>query len=186
VEAVALGQVANTSASLGRPDARDYRAQALRRAREAGDPMTEASLLVDVARDAYRKAVDAPPADHLFRAAQDAARQAMEAGQATDNRHIQAEAYGLLAACDLGLGKVADALAGGRQAVEMHVASGARLAEATARCVLGHALFRDADPAAQHEWSTARALLDELSVPDSAPVRRLLDATAVSTLPLYA
>jgi tetratricopeptide (TPR) repeat protein/transcriptional regulator with XRE-family HTH domain len=187
VEAAALDMLATTAASLGRPDARDYRARALRRVRETDDPMTEADLLVGAARDAYRTAIDAPsPADHLFRVAQEAGRSAMKAGQAADNRHVQAQALGLLAACDLGLGKVADALAGGRQAVEMHVASGARLAEATARCVLGHVMFRDADPTAHHEWSTARALLDELAVPDSAPLRRLLDATAVSTLPLFA
>ncbi|HEY2672659.1 MAG TPA: tetratricopeptide repeat protein [Rugosimonospora sp.] len=188
VEAVALDAVATTAGRLGHADARAYRTRAVRRAREAADPMTEADILVGVTRDAYRAAVDAqPPADHLFRPARDAARRALEAGQAADNRHVQAEALGLLAACDLSLGKVADALAGARQAVEMHLASGARLAEVTARCVLGHALFQETDAAAaRREWDTARDLLDKLAVPEAAPTRRLLDATALTALPLFA
>jgi transcriptional regulator with XRE-family HTH domain/tetratricopeptide (TPR) repeat protein len=185
IEAVALDAVSTTAARLGHRDARDYRARALRRAREAADPMTEADILVGVARDAYTAAERAQPsADHLFHAARDAARRAIEAGQAAYVPHVRAEALGLLAACDLGLGKVADALAGARQAVEMHVASGARLAELAARCVLAHALFRDADAtAARREWRSAQALVDELGVPEAAPVRRLVEAVATSTLP---
>ena len=188
LEAVALDAMSTTASRLGYPDARDYRARALRRAREAADPMTEADILVGVARDSYAAAARAQPsADHLFQAAREAARTALEAGQAADNPHVRAEALGLLAACDIGLGKVADALAGARQAVEMHVASGARLTELTARCVLVHALFRDSEgAAARREWRTAQALLDELAVPDAAPVRRLVEAVATSSLPLLA
>jgi hypothetical protein len=188
MEAVALDAMGTTASRLGYPDARDYRARALRRAREAADPMTEADILVGVARDTYAAGARArPSADHLFQAAREAARRAMEAGQAADNPHVQAEALGLLAACDIGLGKVADALDGARPAIEMHVASGARLAELTARCVLAHALFRDADAAAaRREWRTAQALLDELELPEAAPARRLMETVATSALPLLA
>jgi hypothetical protein len=69
----------------------------------------------------------------------------------------------------------------------MHVASGARLAEVTARCVLAHALSRDGDlAAADLEWRTGREVLDELAVPDTAPVRRLLDPVTASSFPLIA
>jgi tetratricopeptide (TPR) repeat protein len=184
-EAVALNAVATTARRLGHTDARAYRSRAVRRAREAGRLGIEAEVLVSAARDAYQDAVDStPPGDHAFDAAHDAAQRALDAAVTADTVHQQAEARGLLAACDLGLGKVADAIDGARQAVEMHVASGARLAEVTARCVLAHALSRDAEhAAAQTEWRTAQDLLDELVVPPAAPIRGLLAAGVGSSLP---
>jgi tetratricopeptide (TPR) repeat protein len=187
-EAAALNALATTSRRLGHADARAHRSRALRRARQADNLGIEAEVLVGAARDAYQDAMDTTPhADHAFRVAHDSAQRALDSGLAAGILYVQAEALGLLAACDLGLGKVTDALTDAHQAVEMHVASGARLAEATARCVLAQALFRDADPAAaRHELRAARDLLDELAVPDAAPVRRVLDAAAVSSLPLFA
>jgi DNA-binding SARP family transcriptional activator len=184
-EAVALNAVATTARRLGHTDAGAYRSRAVRRARETGRLGIEAEVLVGAARDAYQDAVDStPPDDHALRTAHDAARRASDAAVAAGTVHEQAEALGLLAACDLGLGKVADALECARQAVEMHVASGARLAEVSARCVLAHTLFRSAEHAvAREEWRAARDVLDELAVPQAAPVRGLLAAAVVSPLP---
>lgn len=186
IEAVALDAMSTTASRLGHPDAGDYRARALRRVREAADPMTEADILVGAARDAYTAAASAESsADRVFPVAREAARRALEAGQAADNPHVQAEALTLLAACDIGLGKVTDALAGARQAMEMHTASGARLAELAARCVLAHALFRDADTAAgRREWRAAQALADELDLPEAAPARRMVDAVPTGLIDL--
>jgi tetratricopeptide (TPR) repeat protein/transcriptional regulator with XRE-family HTH domain len=187
-EAVALDALATTSRRLGHADARSYRSRAIRRAQEASDLVAEAEILVGAARDEYQNAVgSSSPDHHAFRAAYDVAQRALDAGLAGESPHVQAEALGLLAACHLGLGKVADALAEARQAVEMHVASGARLAEITARCILALALFQDADPAgADLERRVARDVLEELAVPDAAPVRRLLDSSTDSLFPPFA
>jgi tetratricopeptide (TPR) repeat protein/transcriptional regulator with XRE-family HTH domain len=187
-ESIALDALATVSRWLRRPDTDAHRARALRIAEKTGDLVVEAEILVGAARDAYQTAVDAPsPATHVFQVARNAAQRALDAGLAADSRHVQAEATGLAAACELGLGKVADARTNARHAVETHVASGARLAQVSARCVLAHALFQDADPAAADlEWRTAAQILDELAVPAGAPVRRLLDRATASRFPLFA
>lgn len=186
VEAVALDALATAAQGLGRDDAGTHRTSAIRCARQAGDLSTEAELIVGAARDGYRLAVGSP-ADPAFRAARDAAQRALVAGLAANAPHAQAQSYSLLAACNLGMSKVADALAEARQAIEMHVAAGARLAEIPARCVLAHALFRsDDEPAAQREWRVARDTLDQLAVPEAAPVRRLVESSTASSLPPFA
>lgn len=182
-ETVALDALATTSRRLGLPDARAHRARALRLVRDAGDLTTEAEVLVGAARDAYQAAVEAPAdPDRAFHAAHDAAQRALDTGLAAGSPHVQAEAHGLLAACDLALGKVTDAVTGAQEAVRLHVASGARLAEATSRCVLAYALCQDADPAgADREWRAANGVLDELDVPKAAPVRGLLELPPTSS-----
>lgn len=187
-ELIASDALATAALRAGRADAHDHRSRALRLAREVCELITEAEVLVGVARDSYHAALaDPAPADSAFQAAYQAAQRALDAALAVAAPHLQAEAHGLLAACDLGLGKVADALTEARQAVEMHAASGARLAEATARCILALALFHDADRArADAEWRAARDILDQLAVPDPAPVRQLVESVAFSALPLFA
>ncbi|GIH20764.1 ATP-binding protein [Rugosimonospora africana] len=188
-EAVGLEALASTARRLGDLTAAStHRRLALRVVREVGDLVTEAEILLGAARDGYQAALDAPPpAEPVFRDAHEAAARALDAALAADAPHLQAEARGVRAACELGLGKIADAVAEARQAVEMHTVSGARLAEASARSVLAHALCRDDDAAgADREWRAARTILDELCVPGSAPVRRLADPVPGCFLPPFA
>ncbi len=187
-EAVALDALATTSRWLRHAEATAHRARAIDIIQETGDLFIEAEILLGAARDAYQPAVDAvSPAPHAFHEARNAAQRALDTALAADSPHVQAEALSLVAACDLGLGKVGDARAGARQAVEMHVASGARLAQVIARCVLAHALLQDADPAAADlQWRTAGQILDELAVPTGAPVRQLLDRATAAELPAFA
>jgi hypothetical protein len=65
-------------------------------------------------------------------AARATSKRAPDAGLGAHTPHLQAEALGLAAACDLALGEVAEALGAARRAIAMHGASGARLAEITA------------------------------------------------------
>ena len=178
-EAIALDVLASICRRLGRADAPAHREHAMRLIRRTGDLGAEGEILLGAARDACQDAGASPlPPQAGFQAAHDIAQRALDAALAVDAPHVQAEALAVLAACRLGLGKVADALTEARRAVEMHVESGARLAEVAARCVLAHALVQDADPdRAERERRRARAVLDELGLPDAAPVRRLLDAT---------
>ena len=173
-------------------DARDKHADAIRAVREVGDLYTEAWILVCAARDLYQDAVEMSESDEsapagngaesgtgtgneAFSTAYDAANRALDSGLASGGPYVQAEALALLAACDLSLGKVVDALDEARRAVAMHAASGARLAEVTARWILARALVRNGDPAeAKAQRNAAQDVLDELALPDSAPARRLL------------
>jgi tetratricopeptide (TPR) repeat protein/transcriptional regulator with XRE-family HTH domain len=187
-EACALDALAGLSARMGLPDASVHRDRALDLIRESGDVVAEAEFLVGAARDAYQAAIDvAAPAQSAFLAAEAAARRALDAAVVADSPHARAEALCLLAACDLGLGKAADAVTDVRRAVAMHHTSGARLAEVTARCVLAHALHQsdDAD-GADREWRTATQILDQLDLPDRAPLRNVLDTPNLSALPLLA
>ncbi|MBO0840097.1 MAG: hypothetical protein J2O49_04675, partial [Sciscionella sp.] len=85
-------------------------------------------------------------------------------------------ALGLLAACDLAQDKVVDAISEAREAVDMHVTSGARPAEVRARCVLGHALACDGElAAADEQLRIALSIVDDLDLPATAVARRLLD-----------
>lgn len=186
-EAAASDVLATTSRRLGRAGAAKRRARALSLAREVNDLAMEAEILLGAARDAYQSAVDdaaAAEGEADLGTARDAAQRALEAALTAESPHTEAEALSLLAACQLGLGKVADALAGARRALEMHAASGARLAEITARCVLAHALGQNGQPQdAAAQWRTARAIAEDLGLPDAAPVRRLLSAPAGASLP---
>jgi tetratricopeptide (TPR) repeat protein/transcriptional regulator with XRE-family HTH domain len=185
-EAVTLDALATASRGLGLPDARMHRARAARCAREASDLVTEAEILVGVARDAYQDAVSAPAAGR-FTAAREAARRARDAGLSVHSPHIHAEALSLDAACSLALEEVRDALDAARQAAAMHRASGARLAEITAREVLARALARAGDATgAEEERRTARQLLDDLAVPAAAPLRRLLGSRPDAAYPPFA
>lgn len=176
-EAFALNVLATASHALGRPDVSTHRSRAAVCAREAGDLVTEAEILVEAARDAYQDAVCSagPAREGLFTAARAAATRALDAGLAAHAPHRQAEALGLTAACDLALGETAGALATVRRVVAMHHASGARLAEVTARVVLAFALTRHGDAAeAEAELRTARQMLEDQAVPEAAPAWRLL------------
>jgi tetratricopeptide (TPR) repeat protein/transcriptional regulator with XRE-family HTH domain len=191
-EAAATDVLATTSRQLKSADAHIRRSRALSLAREVNDLAMEAEVILGAARDAYQAAVqarhspDEPGGAVRFHAARDATRRALDAAVAGESPHTRAEALGLLAACDLGLGDIDAALEGARRALEMHTASGARLAEITARCVLAHAHQRNANPeAAAHERRTARSLVGELALPDAAPVRRLADSADSSSLPVF-
>jgi tetratricopeptide (TPR) repeat protein/lambda repressor-like predicted transcriptional regulator len=175
-EAAALDELATASRRLGLPDAGAHRSRAVVCARESSDLMTEAEILVGVARDAYQDAVSSPtPGGEGFAAARAEAKLALDAGLGAHTPHVQAEALCLNAVCDLALGEIGDALGAARQAVTMLNVSGARLAEITARGVLAYALARDGDlTGAEAEQRTARQMLDELAVPEAAPVRHLL------------
>lgn len=193
-EAAAMDVLATTSRLLGHAEARERRARALELARDVNDLAMEAEILLGAARDTYQAAArasaqspDAPGRPAGFDTAHDAAQRAFDAALVAESTHTQAEALSLLAACDLGLGSPAAALAEARRAVVMHAASGARLAEVVSRCILAHAQRQDAKPsAAAREWRTARALTDELDLPDAAPVRRLAFASGDSPSPLFA
>lgn len=187
-EAAALDVLATASRGLGMADARGHRDGAAICARKAGDVVTEAEILVGAARDAYQDALSSSAQGlERFAAARVAAACALNAGLAAHTPHCQAEALGLAAACDLALGKIADSLAGARRSVAMHRASGARLAEITARAVLAHALARGGEAAAAGaEQDRAQQMLDELAVPDAAPVRRLLGSLPGAPLPRFA
>lgn len=180
-EAVALDALATTSRRLGNGDVDDCRSLAIERVHEAGDLFTETEILIGAARDAYEHATaTARPAHHTFASARADAQRALDAASAAGSPHGQAEALCLLAACDLGLGDLPAALAGARQAIERHAASGARLAEAQARGVHAQALLRNGDQiAAETEWQAARCIVDELALPAAAPIRRLLDRPLV-------
>ena len=176
-EAITLDDLATASRALGRSDAGTHRSRAAAWAREAGDLVTEAEILVRVARDAYQDAAcsAAPAREGLFTAARMAATRALEACVATHARHGQAQALGLIAACDLALGEIGGALVTAQRAVAMHHTSGARLAEVTARLVLAFALTRHGDAAeAESELGTARQMLEDQAVPETAPAWRLL------------
>jgi tetratricopeptide (TPR) repeat protein/transcriptional regulator with XRE-family HTH domain len=189
VEAVALDALATTARRLGHADARDRHADAMRAVREVGDLYTEARILVGATRDLYQDAVEladgsVSAGNEAFGAAHDAAQRTLDAGLASGGPYVQAEALVLIAACDLSLGKVADALDEARRAVAMHVTSGARLAEITARWVLAYALARSGDPAeAKAERRAAQKVLDELALPGPAPARRLLDHSPDTAFP---
>lgn len=175
-EAIALDVLATTSRALGLPGASAHRSRAAACAQEANDLATEAEILVRTARDAYQDAAcTGAPARAGFAAARAAAARALDAGLAACSSHDQAEALGLTAACDLALGETAGALATVRRVVAMHHASGARLAEVTARVVLAFALTRHGDAAeAEAELRTARQMLEDQAVPEAAPAWRLL------------
>jgi tetratricopeptide (TPR) repeat protein/transcriptional regulator with XRE-family HTH domain len=202
-EAAAMDVLATMSRRLGRADAQARRAQALNLARRVNDLAMEAEILLGAARDAYQDAVrdvdtavagggaeggsgtgGAAAAGGRFHAARDAAQRALDAALAGESPQTEAEAIGLLAACDLGVGDVAGALDGAQRALEMHTASGARLAEIAARCILAHAHQQNASPdAADTEWRAARSLVDQLALPAAAPVRRSVDGHGKSSLP---
>jgi transcriptional regulator with XRE-family HTH domain/tetratricopeptide (TPR) repeat protein len=187
-DGAALNALATVSRGLGLADAPDHRSRALACAREAGDLVMEAEILVGVARDAYQDAISSrTPGREGLVAARAAAKRALDAGLGAHTPHLQAEALGLAAACDLALGEVAEALGAARRAIAMHGASGARLAEITARAVLVHVLARGGDvTGAEAEQGTARQLSDELDVPDVAPVRRLLGSWPDAAFPPFA
>src|SRR6202042_3620908 len=101
------------------------RSRALSLAQEVNDVAMEAEILLGAARDAYQtavQAVDAPHGEAAFHAAHDATRRALDAALGAESLHTQAQALGLLAACDLGLGDLAAALDEAHRAIEMHVA----------------------------------------------------------------
>jgi tetratricopeptide (TPR) repeat protein len=187
-KAAAMDVLAKMSRLLGRSDAPARRSRALTLAQEANDLALKAEILLSAAGSAYQDAVlrdlEAPGGGAGFHTARDATLRALDAALASASPHTQAESLTLLAACDLGLGDVSAALGEAHRALEMHLASGARLAEITTRSVLAHAHQQDAKPdAAADEWQTARALVDELALPDEAPVRRLIHSGGDSALP---
>jgi tetratricopeptide (TPR) repeat protein/lambda repressor-like predicted transcriptional regulator/DNA-binding transcriptional ArsR family regulator len=187
-DAAAIDALATASRALGLPDASAHRSRAVACARAASDLVKEAEILVGAARDAYQDAVSSPArSGEGFAAARAAATRALDAGLAAHTLHGQAEALSLAAACDLALGQVTGALGAARRAVAMHQASGARLPEAAARVVLAHALTRHGDETgAEDEQLTVRRMLDDLAVPDAAPVRRLLASWPDAAFPPFA
>jgi tetratricopeptide (TPR) repeat protein/transcriptional regulator with XRE-family HTH domain len=187
-EAVTLDAMATASRALDLPDAPAYRARAAVCAREASDLVTEAEILVGTARDAYQDAVCSPaPSREGFTAAHAAAKRALHAGLSVHSPHVHAEALSLDAACSLALDQVSDALEAARRAAAMHRASGARLAEITARGVLAYALARAGDATgAEASRRAARQLLDDLAVPSASPIRRLLISRPEVAYPPFA
>jgi tetratricopeptide (TPR) repeat protein/transcriptional regulator with XRE-family HTH domain len=195
VEVIAWDAMANASRRLGDVRAREFRQYALDRAMETADLVFKAEALLSAACDAYQDFLDDPshPADTWIgdacAEADGAATRALDAGLAASHPNVQAQARCLLAACRLSAGNIDDALGEARLAVEMHAASGARLGEAAARCVVAHAVShpdRDThDPdEADRQWRIAAEIIATLGLPDTAPVRRLLGPVPLRTLPL--
>ncbi|MBO0840072.1 MAG: tetratricopeptide repeat protein, partial [Sciscionella sp.] len=138
-EVMVADTLATTSRRAAPGIAGSYRQRATRSAREANDVTAEAEVLLGVARDAYAAAVESA-GSHAFHDARAQIETAYHAARQCHDVHAVGQALGLLAACDLAQDKVVDAISEAREAVDMHVTSGARPAEVRARCVLGHAL----------------------------------------------
>jgi tetratricopeptide (TPR) repeat protein/transcriptional regulator with XRE-family HTH domain len=177
LEAFALSALASALRGIDPGKSAALRTRAISIAVDSGDLLTQAEIMVYVAGDIYADSAEASYEDRnaALRVAREAAQRAFDAGQSGDGPHLQAEALTLLAACDLGLGKLADAVGEARRAIEMHTASGARASEAAARCVLAQALAQDDDPGgAAAQRRAARRIGDDLDLPATAPLRTLL------------
>lgn len=186
-EAISTDALATAARQLGRENPADLRKRALARARDAGEVFLEAEILIGVARDEYEAALALGNSEeHDFGRAREAAQRALDTASAVASAQSVADALCLLAACDLTAGEIDDALAEAGRSVEMHVASGARLAEVSARNVRAHALLRSGDyAAAGFERHVMRYIVEDLALPAGTPARRLLaEDQGVSEPPL--
>ncbi|MBN9620039.1 MAG: hypothetical protein J0H43_09955, partial [Actinobacteria bacterium] len=147
---------------------------------ETGDRVAEAEVLVGSGRQLLVSARTGR-ADALA-AALDIATRAAETARTAGGLGVEAVALDLLAAARLVDGDLDGAEASAGDALERHLASGARLGAARARVVLGHVRrARGQDEAADHEWREAFGTFAEAGVPEAEEVRGLLAGPALDT-----